>query len=530
MDLMKNWPSRLKRHFTPGGPGGDDPEKYTDLFPLRKVLLLLVFWMLLWTLWQSLCIGNAALDVAENIAWGQNFDWGYDKNPYFGAWLSYAVFKLFHASIGDGVFYFVSQFSAMLGLLAVYLLANDIFKNRFSAFLVIPLGLLIPYFSYSACEFNDDMLSISLYGLTALFFYRSVRRNTTGLWLAAGACAGLAFMTKYLAGALLLALGLLLLFTTEGRACWKKPGLYLGAALFCLLVLPNAIWIFKHDFIAVEYAFSRAELREAHGWSDHILNFLDAWGEYGVLLILPAAALLLLPRGKVPVLPKFDRLFVFSAALGPMILSSLFPLFTGGRICASWLTPYFVLAPLPLIMWYRPAPELRALKYFAALTVSVAVLFLAFTVYEFLYSRPYVSGRCTPEVYPGKKIAMIVTEEWRKAFAVPCPFVIGSRKDSCFMCYYSPDHPKAFFEHDPALSPWIDPREILRKGAVILWREKRTPKYLDRYPHALRLAPIELERQLPPWVRTFAPAPKKVIFHALLIPPGSAGAAAGPGR
>ena len=275
---MRAWMTRLREHLTPGETPFDVPGKFDDEFSRRRALLLLGFWCVLWTVWQSLCIGNVAIDVAENVAWGQNFDWGYDKNPYFGAWLSYAVFKLFHDIFGEYVFYFVSQFAAMLGLFAAFLLAGDIFRSRFAAFLVVPLGLLIPYFSHSSCEFNDDMLSIALYGLTGLFFYRGIRSNSTGVWLAAGFCAGLALMTKYLAGALLLSLGLLLLFTPEGRACWKKPGIWLGTALFFLLVLPNVFWVFKHDFISIKYALSRADLEEMPSWTAHICNFCAAWG------------------------------------------------------------------------------------------------------------------------------------------------------------------------------------------------------------------------------------------------------------
>ena len=78
----------------------DEPGEYDGVFTVRRVLLLLGCWMVLWIVWFSLCIGNVGIDVAENIAWGQNFDWGYDKNPYFGAWFSYAIFRLFHGTPG----------------------------------------------------------------------------------------------------------------------------------------------------------------------------------------------------------------------------------------------------------------------------------------------------------------------------------------------------------------------------------------------------------------------------------------------
>ena len=511
----------VKKDITPETALFDEPGTYDSIFTVRRVLLLLGCWMVLWIVWFSLCIGNAGIDVAENIAWGQNFDWGYDKNPYFGAWLSYAVFRLFHGSLGEYVFYFMSQLSSMLGLFAVYLLAGDIFKSRFAAFLVVPLAFLIPYFSHSSCEFNDDVLSISLYGLTGLFFYRSVRNQSPGAWAAAGFCAGLAIMTKYLAGALLLPLGLLLLFTPEGRSSWKKPGIYLGAAVFSLLILPNAIWIFDHDFIALKYALERAELQEMPTWQDHIVNFLDAWWQYLALLILPFATLVFLPRGKDPGFSKFDRLFVFSVALAPIILSSLFALISGGRVHRSWLTPFFVFVPLLLILRYRPVFSLRRLKIFTALVIGLTILSMAATVYEYLYSRPYEGRRCNHQVYPGKKLAAILTKAWREHFAVPCPYVIGDRKDSCFMCYYSPDHPTAFFDHDQKLSPWIDIGDIRKKGAVIIWRGESVPDYLEHYPTARRLGPITLERQIPGWIRKLLPAPREVVFFAAFIPPSS---------
>ena len=89
------------------------------------------------------------------------------------------------------------------------------------------------------------------------------------------------------------------------------------------------------------------------------------------------------------------------------------------------------------------------------------------------------------------------------------------------MCYYSPDHPRAFFDHDPKLSPWIDPEDIRKRGAVIIWRSEDMPDYVKQYPNALRLAPITLERQIPGWIRKFVPAPREVVFFAAFIPPSS---------
>lgn len=507
----------LRRHF-----GGADTATADDArFSVKSLLWLLVGWMLLWTLLPSLCLGNVSVDIAENVAWGQNFDWGYDKNPYFGAWLSFAVFKLIPVSIGEYVFYWMSQLSVLIGLFSVYLIAREIFSDRFSAFIAVPLALLIPSFSHSACEFNDDVLSIALYGLTALFFLRGVRKND-GNWLAFGLCAGLAMMTKYLAGVLLLPLGILLFATPEGRKCLKKPWIYLGVALCVLLILPNVIWLIRHDFIAVTYALGRAELDQPRTWDVRWENFSDTWKYFFCRLLLPIMALLIFRRGGRR-LEKFgfEQWFVLTVALAPTILSSLFALTTGGQVMIRWTIPYYLFVTLPLVMFYRPCPGARSLPTFAGFMATVAVMMTLVFGHEHLYRHLYRKKKhCNHNVYPGRAIAARLTAEWHRRFDRPCVYVIGRRKQACNMCYYSPDHPRAFFEHDLRQSPWIDPADVGKRGAIILWHDGQTPKYLKEYgSHVIYLEKMTFYRAVPRWMRAWAPIPPEYVIQAALLPP-----------
>ena len=91
------------------------------------------------------------------------------------------------------------------------------------------------------------------------------------------------------------------------------------------------------------------------------------------------------------------------------------------------------------------------------------------------------------------------------------------------MCYYSPDHPQAFFDHDVRQSQWIAPADIRKRGAVILWEKDAQPEYLGQYRSRLiRLKPLELRRAVPWWMRSWAPAPPKYVLEAALIPPEDA--------
>ena len=123
----------------------------------------------------------------------------------------------------------------------------------------------------------------------------------------------------------------------------------------------------------------------------------------------------------------------------------------------------------------------------------------------------------------------------RRPYAVPLPFVIGDRRESCNIAVYSTDRPEAYFSANPNFSQWIDENEIREKGALILFdgRKKRRPKWLGRLAEAgFAMTPeirIEEERAVPGWFRALAGAPKSDSYVYCFIPP-QAGAGAEPVR
>ena len=58
----------IKEHFRMGGDGVPASRIEEGVFSYRHFALILLAWMILWTVWPSLCVGNVFIDVAENIA------------------------------------------------------------------------------------------------------------------------------------------------------------------------------------------------------------------------------------------------------------------------------------------------------------------------------------------------------------------------------------------------------------------------------------------------------------------------------
>ena len=92
---------------------------------------------------------------------------------------------------------------------------------------------------------------------------------------------------------------------------------------------------------------------------------------------------------------------------------------------------------------------------------------------------------------------------------------------TCNVSFYSSDRPTSFFDHLVDLSPWIDPADVQRRGAVILWTHDTPPHYLKKYyeGRAVMLPDIVAERAGVRWYRKLAGPLRTVTVHAAFLPP-----------
>ena len=103
----------------------------------------------------------------------------------------------------------------------------------------------------------------------------------------------------------------------------------------------------------------------------------------------------------------------------------------------------------------------------------------------------------------GFSLARTVTERWTSMTDMPLRFVIGKQWVAGSVAAYSADRPSVFLEGDSRLSPWVNPDELRRAGAVLIWingnRDLEHPAltklWLDRFPQAAMQPPIQLSWQ-----------------------------------
>jgi hypothetical protein len=477
--------------------------------------------LVVWTVVPILVCRNLQLDLVEDLALGKEWQLGYWKHPPLPWWLADALYRL----TGDvHSVYLLGPLSAVVAMYVVWRLAREV-TDPVSALVAVLALEGLHFFNFSVVKFAHDQMQLPFWALTGWFTYRAVVRSRTMDWAFAGAFLALAFWSKYAAVALAGTIGLFLLFDPTARRAWRTPGPYVMAAAFLIVLAPNLWWLVEHDFMPLRYVDARAVT--ATHWYQY-LWFPMKWTGGQVLNLLPVLALLATvcgpPAPSAPPDNSVARRTVTMLALGPFVFTTIVAAVLGRLPIAMWGYPLWCFAPLAVVMWFPPAAARERLKRFAR------VFGLVFVGWVVVYAgdevlEPLVRDRPKATNFPGHAVAEAITRAWREKTNTPLTYVAQVPRASPGagefaannVAVYSPDRPHVIVHGDPALSPWVDPADLKRRGAVIVWEQG--PGAPD-FPEALRaiyptaeIQPLLTIPRLTP--RTGKPA---VIGYAVVPP------------
>ena len=102
-------------------------------------------------------------------------------------------------------------------------------------------------------------------------------------------------------------------------------------------------------------------------------------------------------------------------------------------------------------------------RFIAAVFVGVAVLLIGYS-WSLIYSSTPSSAN-----FPGREVAQTITAMWHERYHTKLDYVAGSRWIGGNIEFYSPDHPAVFVEWETRKAPWINMRELRKRGAVFVW-------------------------------------------------------------
>jgi Dolichyl-phosphate-mannose-protein mannosyltransferase len=464
-----------------GGGALDRLVAYARRCPGRVLAAVLALHLLIWTLLPILLCPNLQLDLSEDLAYGKEWQLGYWKHPPLPWWAADLLYRL----IGhvDAV-YVLGPLAAVACFYGVWLLAREV-TDKLTALVAVLALEGIHFYNFSVVKFAHDQMQLPFWAFTGLFFYRALVRGRSFDWALAGVFLAGAFWSKYAAFALAAALGLFLLLDPFARRAWRSPGPYVMAAAFAIVIAPNAWWLVTHDFLPFQYVDARA--RVAAHWYHYLLYPLQ-WTGSQLQTLVPALALLALlyrrsdARASPPVgeLAAFNRRYVTVLALGPFLVTTLVAALLGRLAIAMWGYPLWSFAPLALLLWFKPGDEPLPRRRFAAGAIAALAAFpLIYAAVEI--GEPFVRDRPKATQFPGQAMADAITRAWHEKYGTPIIYAGGTEFAVNNLAVYSPDRPHLLPHGNPKLAPWVDMRDLARRGAVLVWEEDHLRAALDNW-------------------------------------------------
>ncbi len=246
----------------PGEPGA----RHRGLGHDARVVLLIIAVGLLARLVLAATIG-LGVDESYEVVVSRALSWGYLDHPPLSFWMAGGLARL--AGSENRVLLrlpFIVTFVGTTWLM--FKLGARLFGARAGMYAALLLNLA-PVFSLSTGGWvlPDGPLDCAMVGGALALTHVLLEPRASSArrwWVAAGAAAGLALLSKY-HGVFLLAGTLAFLVTRrEARAWLRRPEPYLAAALALAIFSPDLIWNAQHGFASFRFQGARAVPTHGH--------------------------------------------------------------------------------------------------------------------------------------------------------------------------------------------------------------------------------------------------------------------------
>ena len=316
------------------------------------------------------------IDEGYMVAAGRTLRLGYFDHPPLSWWLAAGMARL-AGSEADVVVRlpFILLFAVSTWLM--YRLGAALFGARAGVWAALAFNLS-PVFGVTTGGWvlPDGPLTCALLA-AALCLLHALQDGGWRWWLAAGAAAGLALLSKYTAG-LTLAGALLYLATQPAHRRWlRRPQPYAAALLAVALFAPVVVWNATHGWASFAFQGARAAERGLH--------------PFGPLVVLAGEALFVLPWIWLPMMAAavaalragpadWRRWLLLCLGAPPILLFALVGLHAR-HVLFHWAAPGYLML-FPLLGAALDAAPPALVRRVAAGTAGLLLFGLAIVVSE----------------------------------------------------------------------------------------------------------------------------------------------------
>jgi 4-amino-4-deoxy-L-arabinose transferase-like glycosyltransferase len=413
------------------------------------------------------------LDNAEQLTWVRQLDWGYYKHPPLPTAVLWPWVQLF--GLNEWVTY-----AAAVGVTGLGLGVGWQLVGRLAGATVADIALLATlcntHFTQRLAHFNHDVLLMPCVVLAAWWAWRAFERRSRLDWLGVGVALGLGALAKYqvaLAGVALLA------WWGVNRG-WRDSvhvqGLFLAAGVALLILSPNLLWVFSHDWLPVRYA---AENSLAHAATEGMAK-PSVWKWIGDQLGMALGSLALLIalrwRGRLrsgeagPVDGPAPRALPFLLCWGvlPLLLMPLGGGLLHARLHANWAFAYLPLTCAAAMLAWRSVNWARMDRRAIVLSFAlVQVTLIGVTVLRCFDGWPGLNLSAHPRRFASQQLADQIGPAARAALGGPVLVIAGPYRLAGVLSLRLPERPVVWIDGRSDISPWV-PSDLPRRCGV-LW-------------------------------------------------------------
>ncbi len=423
-------------------------------------------WLVVALLTQDALMG----DNIEQSIWAHSFEWGYYKHPPLPTWILIAVMQVL------GPLWWLTDALAAIFLLgtaaATYALARRLASDRVAQLALLLWGLHLTL-TWRVILYNHNTVLLLLCALLAWAVVSAAQSRSMPHWLAAGVFGGLAMLAKYQAGVLILVLLVALTHMGYLSERFHRKGLLAATLLALLIFSPHLLWLASHQFLPLQYASKQMPKALALATQAPVLGFsLQQMRLFWPALAAALLCVIFIPR---PVqagtmerahrrTSKPRRAWIRYLALAPIAFVLILGM-AGVNLQNHWglQTLQFISLGLAIVVSRRSSVTPHQLMVMAGLLHLLLLGTVLQNAYE-VHQNGW-SGHGDKH-YPARALTEQAMADWRRVSPCALPYIVGPPFEAGTIAIFSGQHPKVFEGGDPLASPWIDPADVQRRGAL----------------------------------------------------------------
>jgi hypothetical protein len=447
---------------------------YVEMLRSRPAL---VFWAatlaqaLLWLAVPALFYTAPPGDLAQLLAIGHEFRFDAGVGPPLAYWLAELAFR------SSGLFgvYALAQICVVTTYCCVFALGRAIVGPAHAAIAVL-LMAGISLLTVPSPDFGPPILTMALWAVALLHYWRAVMQGRTRSWYVFGAAAALMLLTSEAA---LILLGALIVFTAvtaRGRAALEATEPWIVAIGLAAFLFLHLLWL---GGLSDGLMPALERLREAQTADGN----MSIWLRLLIALVLAHAGLFILlalasgwPRIRAIPAPPLERppveplavSFVKAMALVPGLLATIVAVVAGQRLPIGGSAPLVILSGLAIVVAAGNSIALyhqRVLGFAWAGLLIVPAVFVPLLV----LLLPWATGTDLQVAQPASAMGRFFAESFARRTGEPLAVVTGDPRTAALVALTAPSRPSVFFDADPGRSPWVTADDIRKKGAIVVW-------------------------------------------------------------